>query len=184
MSTRVRSPYVEQHRRASEEFRRLTPDEQRDRLRRAGIVGITPQVGDKVRVLGRLDVWKYGIVVGVDPQNHRVHVACNGPDGRVMFAPLHEFAGGKRVEMVERASAGREYETAARAIQLRGRQVDLANFHSERPSPAPTASPAAGAFLGLLAGIGLAAAAIALSDDTEWDESVGRYRDARGRFAR
>lgn len=182
MSTRVRWPYVEQHQRASAEFRRLTPDEQRDRLRRAGIVGITPQVGDKVRVLGRLDIWKYGIVVGVDPELHRVHVACNGSDGRVIIAPLHEFAEDKRVEMVERPSAGHEYETAARAIQLRSKQVDLANFRSERPSLAP--APAAGAFLGLLAGIGLAAAAVALSDDREWDESVGRYRDARGRFAK
>ena len=185
MSSGSRWPYAEAHRKASEAFWSLSPEQQRARMRAAGVVGITPQIGDKVRVLGRLDIWHYAVVVGADPDG-RVHVVRND-NGSVTVAPLHEFASGQRVELVRRAPAGREFEAAARALNLRGQRYDLAAFDVDLPAPAlpsrPTPSPAPVTLGALLAGIGLEAVAIALSDDREWDEGAGRYRDARSRLA-
>lgn len=186
MTTPPRWPAADAHRQASEAFRSLSPEHQRERMRAAGVLGVTPQLGDKVRGVGRLDTWRYGIIVGADQAGHgRVHVAWDNGMG-VVVEPLDEFAAGRRVEMIQRAPAGWEYEVAAHVMRHRGQRLDLRTFDvgSVVAPPAPTPQPSGLVLLGaLLAGAGLAAIAVALSEDREWDESVGRYRDARGKFA-
>ncbi|MCC6214432.1 MAG: hypothetical protein IT376_06160 [Polyangiaceae bacterium] len=187
MTNPPRRPHADAHRRASDDFRSLSPEQQRERMRAAGVLGVTPQLGDKVRVVGRLDTWRYGIIVGADQAGHgRVHVAHDDGAGIVVEA-LDVFAAGRRVELIQRARPGREYEVAAHVMGRRGQRFDVSTFDVETvgapPAPAPQPSVGLALLGGLLAGAGLAALAVALSEDREWDESVGRYRDARGKFA-
>lgn len=184
MSPKPQAAYADAHRDASQAFRSLTPEQMRQRLREAGVLGITPQIGDKVRVLDRHEDWHYGVVVGTDARR-RVCVVHNTPDGTVAVSPLDRFAAGHRVQMVQRAPTGREYEAAAQAATLLGTRYDLAEFDAAKlPPAAPPPNDGARLALGVaLAAVGLLAAAVLLSDDAEWDESAGRYRDARGRFA-
>lgn len=181
MSTKPQAAYAEAHRAASQEFRKLSREQMRERLREAGVLGVVPQVGDKVRVLGRLNTWHYGVVIGADPDGH-VNVVRNDGD-LVGVQALQEFARGHRVQLVERPPVGHEYAAAARAADLVGKRFDLSTFDTRPPRRAR--ADAGGALLlgGLLAAFGLAAAAVILSDDKEWDETTGRYRDSRGRFA-
>ena len=185
MNPKTHAPYAEDHRAASEELRRMTPEQMRDLMREAGVLGITPQLGDKVRVLGRFDLWHYGVVVGTDRQG-RVSVVHNDKELGVVVEPLEAFANGQRVQMVQRAPAGSEYEVAARAASLVGKRYDLLNFNCEHLANFAHEGVARSPQLalgGLLAAFGLIAAAVALSGDRNWDESAARYRDARGRFA-
>lgn len=185
MNEKPRAPYAEVHRAASEMLRGMSPDEARAFMREAGVLGITPQVGDKVRVLGRFDLWHYGIVVGTDRQG-RVSVVHNDTDLGVVVAPLETFANGHRVQMVQRAPQGHEYGVAARAASLVGKRYDLVNFNAEQLAnvayEGTSRSPQL-ALGGILAAFGLMVVAVALSGDRAWDESAARYRDARGRFA-
>ena len=184
MSPKPQAAYADAHREASKAFRSLTPEQMRQRLREAGVLGITPQIGDKVRVLDRHEDWHYGVVVGTDAAG-RISVVHNGANGVVEVSPLERFADGSRVQMVQRAPAGREYEAAAQAASLLRKRYDLANFDAATlPAAAPAPNNGARIALGVaLAAVGLLAVAVLLSDDAEWDESAGRYRDARGRFA-
>jgi len=184
VSAKPQAAYAEAHRAASQEFRKLSREQMRERLQEAGVLGVVPHVADKVRVLGRLNVWHYGVVIGADREG-RVHVVHNEGD-HVVVRTLREFARGQRVQLVERPPEGRELAAAARAAELVGQRFDLSTFEPgavDRPARR-RARPAGERALGVvLAALGLAAAAVNLSDDNEWAEATGRYRDSRGRFA-
>lgn len=186
MNRNPRAPYAEAHKRARAAFWQLTPEQRLARMRQAGIVGETPHIGDKVRVLGLLGVWHYGIVVGADT-NGQVSVVHNTKEQGVVLSSLVDFADGQAVEMVQRAPAGREFEVAERAMSHLGKQYDLFNFNCEHLATHAHTGQASSSQLalgGLLAAFGLAALAVVLAGDTAYDGNVGRYRDARGRFAR
>lgn len=120
MTNPPRWPHADAHRRASEDLRSHGPERQRERMRAAGVVGVTPRLGDELRVVGRLGTRRYGIVVGADQAGHgRVHVAHDDGAGGVVEA-LDVFAAGRRVELIQRALPGREYDVAAHAMARRG----------------------------------------------------------------
>lgn len=182
MSNDRRNRLASAHARASSEFRNLSREEKLQRMREAGVLGLTPHVGDLVRVLGPLNTWLYGVVIG-ENDSGRVHVAHNDRDGVVRIGPLEAFADGQAVQMVRRPPRGREAEVAARAAGADGAHLDLEQMFraTEVAARANTGMAVLGS---VLVGLGLAAAAaIALRDDRTWDENLGRYRDARGRFA-
>lgn len=174
MSARTRQTAAEAYAQAFGSFQRLSREEKLERLRRAGVLGLTPHVGDKVRVVGPNGSWRYGIVLG--EREGQVLVACNRESSTVELQTLEDFSLGQAVQMVQRAPVDREQSAAARALQLVGRAADLSTFDL-----APSWS--GGAAMAALAAIGLAAAVVALSNDRSWDENVARYRDGRGRFS-
>lgn len=150
----------------------------RELLRETGVLGLTPKVGDKVRMLGPTEQWVHGVIVGASEKDERVLVA-HDRDGVVQVAPLDEVANGRRVHLLQRAPEGKEREVAARALQLRGKPKSLARFNASRAG-----SGSAAGWMTLAAGLGLIAGALLLSGDDTWDESTARYRDSRGRFSR
>lgn len=185
MNDDSRAPFADAHERASSAFRSLSREEKLQRMRDAGVLGLTPHVGDKVRVRGPLMTWHYGIVVGVDGAG-RVNVVHNDKIAGVVHATLAEFAGRQAVQMVQRAPENRAYEVAARAVNHLGKPYDLVNFNCEHLASDAQQGTATSPQLmlgGLLAVVGLAVAAVALSGDQSWDGNLGRYRDSRGRFA-
>ncbi len=176
MTTDPDAPYAEEHRIASEALRRLTPEQLRARMRRAGVLGAPPQHGDKERVLDGMNRWGCAVVIGASADG-QVHVAHQDGDA-VAVGPLGRFAGDHRVQLVARPSPGHEHAAAARAAALIGARADLATFEVQPPDP--PAEGAAAQLAAALRALGLVAAAVVLGDDREWDEGPARYRDARG----
>lgn len=147
-------------------------------LRETGVLGLTPKVGDKVRMLGPTEQWIYGVIVGASKKDKRVLVA-HDRDGVVEVAPLDEIANDRRVHLLQRAPERKEREVAARALQLRGKPKSLESFDASRTGSGSAETwKAVGATLGLIAGASL------LRGDRTWDESTARYRDSRGRVSR
>ncbi|MCB9619816.1 MAG: hypothetical protein H6724_10265 [Sandaracinus sp.] len=148
------------------------------RLRETGVLGLTPKVGDKVRMLGPTEQWVHGVIVGASAKDGRVLVA-HDRDGVVEVAPLDEVANGRRVHLLERAPEGKEREVAAGALKFCGKRKSLEGFEASRAR-----NSSAVGWVALAAGLGLIAGALLLSGDDTWDESTARYRDSRGRFSR
>ncbi len=166
------APYAEEHRRASESFRRLPPEQMRARLREAGVLGATPRLGDKVRLLTDMNRWRYAVVIGADAEG-RVYAVHHDGD-RLVPVALEAFSGGNRVQLVARAAPGEERAAALRAVRLIGATRDLADLDVAAPGPDGAELVPA------LRAVGLDAPEVELAEDPAWEETAARYRDARG----
>ena len=147
-------------------------------------------VGDKIWRRGPLDVKHYGVYVG--PRGPRGEdVVHNEKLGGVVWTFLDDFAAGRPVYVETRAAPGDAENVVHRAVALIGRRFDLLLFNCEHAATAAQeGQPRSGQlqtaalFGGLLIGFGTLAAAIVSTPDSEYDPTVDRYRDDKGRFAR
>lgn len=178
----ARWPYEEAHERAWQLFHALGPEARLARMRQAGVIGLTPQLGDKVRVAGPLNDYRYGIVVGERRGDEpRVFVAHKSPSAPLGVTPLSAFANGYGVGLIQRAAPGTELHVVLRALKLLGSDDDLEAFDVEHVGQEPDAELTVRA---LLAELGLEAQRVVLSGEHEWDEPRARYREARHKVGR
>lgn len=173
----ARWPYDEAHERAWQLFRALSPEARLARMREAGALGLTPQLGDKVRRMGPLQQWRHGVVIGEKRESEpRVFIVHNSEAGCVEVTSLSEFAKGFRVQLIQRAPPGSERGVALRAALLLGSREELASFDVERSTGDAGDEKALSA---LLSDLGLVADRVVLDGESEWNESGVHYRDAR-----
>lgn len=172
-----RWPYEDAHERAREQFRALDPEARLARMRQAGVIGLTPQLGDKVRVLGPLNDWRYGIVVGESRDAEpRVCVVHKPSSGTAQLMSLSQLANGYGVGLVQRAAPGTELHVVQRALELLGSSIDLEGFDVAEQVREPAVEETVQS---LLAERGLHAESVILTGDREWDEARATYREAR-----
>ncbi len=91
---------------------------------------MTLRIGDKLRVLGALGLYHYGVYVGPCGP-HGEDVVHNDKTCCVQLVPLWLFAGGGMVEIVDRAPFEAQPTVRDRALSLIGTQYDLVNFNCE-----------------------------------------------------
>ncbi len=166
-------------------FRNQSAHRRESIIRDSGFLGITPRVGDKIRVAGPFPTWHYGVVVG-RREDGEILVVHNDKDLRqVVQATLADFAKDRPVEMVQRAAKGTERAVAERAAELLGQPYDLWNFNCEHVANyAVTGEATSPQVWSALIALGVAVAgALLLRGGDTWDPSSGRYRDARGRYS-
>jgi hypothetical protein len=173
------------HDRAIARFREQSAHRRESILRDSGFLGITPRVGDKIRVVGPFPTWHYGVVVGRRGSGEILVVHNDKDLRRVVETTLAEFAKNRPVEMVQRAKRGTEWQVAERAAELLGEPYDLWSFNCEHVANyAANGEAASPQVMSALLTLGIAAVgALLLRGGKSWDPATGRYRDARGRFA-
>jgi hypothetical protein len=93
-----------------------------------------PEMGDTLRVLGRLNIYHWGTYVGPCGRNGEDVVAADKDGGQVRLTHFSEFAGRRPdlVEIVERAHSPEEaVEIARRALSRLGTRYDLLAWNCE-----------------------------------------------------
>jgi hypothetical protein len=124
-------------------------------------------------------------VVRDDGAQH-VYVVHNHKAKGVVQTSLKEFAVDKPVPVTTRAPEGREFAGATNALWHLGEKYDIFTFNFEHLANTAANDKATSLQLvlgGILAAIGLAAAAAVLGGDSSWDPEAERYRDTLRRFS-
>lgn len=108
------------------------------------------KVGDKLRVLGPLGFYHYGIYVG--PRgSYGEDVVHNDKNGGVELVHFADFVAGRAVQIAERTAQSwyEQEEIVARALSLIGREYRLVDFNCEHvASYALTGAPVSPAVRG------------------------------------
>jgi len=143
--------------------------------------------GDKCWVYIGAVTKHYGVCIGHDAQGTPRFIHNTARHGKVTYATLAEFSGGKPVHVELRAMPGRADEVVRRAEQHLGTAYNLITFNCEHLANLATTGEAtswqvkaAGGIFGFLAVVG--GLALANNNGTSIG-SDGYRRDGSGRFA-